>query len=125
MLLIAATPVRSPFPSGFLCCVQVDTNAAGSGGTQYTLLATLEVLGKLLPTLLAGTIVDHFGYCVLFTGALGCTVLCQAVFVPLRRVAGVGCSLHAPVALGYVKHPGGGTAPVGAPHRHSLEMKTK
>ena len=55
------------------------------GATQYTLLASLEVLGKQLPGLLSGVLAARLGYPALFAIAV---VLSLAFIALVRALAG-------------------------------------
>jgi len=57
------------------------------GAAHYTLLATVEVIGKSPGGLVSGRIVDHSGYPVLFALAAGLSVAYLALFLPMRRSA--------------------------------------
>ncbi len=55
------------------------------GATHYTLLATVEVTGKILASTLAGLLAQAFGYPPLFAAATVLAVLFLVVLVPVDR----------------------------------------
>jgi PAT family beta-lactamase induction signal transducer AmpG len=55
------------------------------GATHFTLLSTVEMLGKVPVPMLAGPIADHWGYSVLFGLGTACALAFLAVLPPLRR----------------------------------------
>lgn len=56
------------------------------GGTHYTLLATVEVIGKLPSAWLAGLLAQQLGYSPLFLLGTGLSALFLLVLFPLRRL---------------------------------------
>lgn len=55
------------------------------GATHFTLLATVEVTGKILAAWLAGALADRLGYSALFALATGLAVLFLGLLVPVDR----------------------------------------
>ena len=55
------------------------------GGTHYTVLASVEVAGKSVTTLLSGVFADWLGYSGVFLLAVGVSVLYPLTVVPLKR----------------------------------------
>ncbi len=56
------------------------------GASHYTLLATLEVVGKLAASAQAGFWVSRFGYAPIFGAATGLSLLFLLVLIPLQRL---------------------------------------
>ena len=54
------------------------------GATHYTLLAGVEVFGKVPGGLLSGVIADAFGFAATFLGALGVSTLCLPLLLLVR-----------------------------------------
>ncbi|HNN93618.1 MAG TPA: MFS transporter, partial [Pseudomonadota bacterium] len=55
------------------------------GGTHYTLLACVEVVGKLPPSLLSGVLARQLGYSTLFAIGTALSFLFLLLLIPLRR----------------------------------------
>lgn len=56
------------------------------GATHFTLLASVEVLGKSLPGLLSGVVADRFGYPPVYAFAVAASVLFLVLVGPVRAV---------------------------------------